>query len=434
MPTYTRSKKDGTDEIDMFVNWEPYQGDISAAANEKHRAISAEYFENTGDTDNDRGYLLYEEEITRGAIPEYSNTDNKNWLTYGRNEIPFTGCRKGSLVKAHSRDKALYETNTWDTGEGTNTGTYYLQYSMANNCLHCGTNEAADSNPAIDGTQNLWRIGIVLVGCGGSCGKDNVKKYDSSSSEWDIKFPGAGGGGACTVWAVLKIRDEVRDTNNNLVICCPKFKIVIPQGPTSEGAAGSGASVTVVAETINGQESSISEYHLFTAGGGGAGGAGSGSSASGGVGGSITINATNSKYHRYIDHMDGKSGAGYRNISIDNESADIDKGEELKFYIKFLDDSMYQQEVWNSTHSFYGTIKEMKDTHGNAWLAVPGGNSYGSGGYIYSEPAPSDKNPADHFKAPGVGGGGIGCANQTSGSDNWQNYNKGGNAYFALYY
>ena len=61
----------------------------------------------------------------------------------------------------------------------------------------------------IPDTDGLWRDGIVLVGCGGTCGKDKRLHYESSSSNWDIKWPGGGGGGGGVGWAILHVRNTI---------------------------------------------------------------------------------------------------------------------------------------------------------------------------------------------------------------------------------
>ena len=131
---------------------------------------------------------------------------------------------------------------------------------------------------------------------------------------------------------------------------------------------------------INGQ-TKHQEFTLASAGGGGGGGKGRKSGAVGGAGGTCTFAAKGDNFI-YCGQQPGKLGGSYAEVDEGNESQDIGSSVEAnEFSITFIPGSG-SKAAGDKSHNGIGTaVKTIVEQEGNVYLAVPGGNSYGNGGY-----------------------------------------------------
>ena len=132
--------------------------------------------------------------------------------------------------------------------------------------------------------------------------------------------------------------------------------------------------------TINGN-TEYQEFTLASAGGGRGGDTGKKSGAVGGTGGTCTF-ATKGDNFIYCGQQPGKNGGSYAEVDEGNESQDIGSSVEAnEFSITFIPGSG-SKAAGDKGHNGIGTdVKTIAEQEGNVYLAVPGGNSYGNGGY-----------------------------------------------------
>ena len=197
-------------------------------------------------------------------------------------------------------------------------------------------------------------------------------------------MPGGGGGGGAILWGIINLE---KSSNLN------KYAIKAGSGGTTQGA--SGKSTTLLLEGIG---------EIAIAGGGLGGSKGSRSGAEGGNGGSCWV--TNDKsYFILCDYREGASlrGGSYNEV---NENGDSSNQQYIgstvpanEFKISFTPNGG-EEPGGSGKHSGIGTtIEEIAASDGAVYLTVPGGNSFGHGGYQ------DDKNIA--IQAPTYGGGGM---------------------------
>ena len=142
----------------------------------------------------------------------------------------------------------------------------------------------------------------------------------------------------------------------------------------------------------------ITESVLASAGGGGGGDTGKKSGAVGGAGGTCTF-VNKSDNFIYCGQQPGKSGGSYSEINEGNEAQDINSSVEAnEFSIAFIPEGS-KEAAGDTSHNGIGTtVKQIAEEKGNVYLAVPGGNSYGHGGYPIGNSS---------FFIPKCGGGGM---------------------------
>lgn len=120
---------------------------------------------------------------------------------------------------------------------------------------------------------------------------------------------------------------------------------------------------------------------LASAGGGRGGGTGKKSGAAGGAGGTCTF-STDKTYFIKCGQKDGEQGGGYSELDVKDENQYIGSSVEANnFEIEFIPGSI-KQDAGSDKHDGVGdTIENIAKEAGHVYLAVPGGNSYGNGGY-----------------------------------------------------
>ena len=120
---------------------------------------------------------------------------------------------------------------------------------------------------------------------------------------------------------------------------------------------------------------------LAIAGGGKGGGTGKKSGAAGGRGGTCTF-STDKTYFIKCGQREGEQGGGYSELDVNNESQSIGSSVEANnFEIEFIPGSR-KLAAGSDKHDGVGdTIENIAQKAGHVYFAVPGGNSYGKGGY-----------------------------------------------------
>ena len=120
---------------------------------------------------------------------------------------------------------------------------------------------------------------------------------------------------------------------------------------------------------------------LAIAGGGKGGGTGKKSGADGGRGGTCTF-STDKTYFIKCDKREGEQGGGYSELDVNNEGQYIGSSVEANnFEIEFIPGSI-KLAAGSDKHDGVGdTIENIAKAAGHVYFAVPGGNSYGNGGY-----------------------------------------------------
>ena len=338
--TIKYSKNETTDVFENFEHWrygEP--------------AIPAElYFLGAGGN----GYQQYFD--TNGyGVQEISAADFKI------NDKPIRGCKKGTVVTAKELARGQYDTEIW-VKDGK---VYYLDPNDFVKELN------TDSIP-------LKRLGIVLVGGGGACGDCKNVEWKNKCHTFDTTMPGGGGGGGGIIWGIINLEKSNQDD---------VYVIKVGTGGGSKGAHGQ-ATILSYKETKT----------LASAGGGKGGGTGKKSGADGGRGGTCT-SSTDKAYFIKCSQREGEQGGGYSELDVNNESQYIGSSVEANnFEIKFIPGSS-TQDAGSDKHDGVGnTIENIAQEAGHVYFAVPGGNSYGNGGYPMG---------ADSLVTPTWGGGGM---------------------------
>lgn len=120
---------------------------------------------------------------------------------------------------------------------------------------------------------------------------------------------------------------------------------------------------------------------LASAGGGKGGGTGKKSGAAGGAGGTCT-SSTDKTYFIKCGQREGEQGGGYSELDVNNENQSVNSiAEASNFEIEFIPGSI-KLAAGSDKHEGVGdTIENIAQKAGHVYFAVPGGNSYGNGGY-----------------------------------------------------
>ena len=335
--TVKYSKNETTD---VFENFEPHHyGDPAIPDNL--------YF--LGTDEKAKGYQQYFDDNKYGFI-EINAVDSNGKQLFEINGKPIRGCAKGSVVKAKKLAEGDYNTNIWIDNDGK---AYYKKDDTKT--------ELKDESGV-----PLKRLGIALVGGGGASGGAKTENWKNNCCNFDTTMPGGGGGGGAILWGIINLE---KSSNLN------KYAIKVGSGGTTQGA--SGKSTTLLLEGIG---------EIAIAGGGLGGSKGSRSGAEGGNGGSCWV--TNDKsYFILCDYRERASlrGGSYNEV---NENGDSSNQQYIgstvpanEFKISFTPNGG-EEPGGSGQHSGIGaTIEEITTSDGALYLAVPGGNSFGNGGY-----------------------------------------------------
>ena len=320
-----------------------------------------------GTDEKAKGYQQYFDNNGYGFI-EINAVDSKGQQLFEINSKPIRGCAKGSVVKAKKLADGDYDTSIWIDDDGK---AYYKK--------HGTKTELKDG----DGTTPK-RLGIALVGGGGASGGAKTENWKNNCCNFDTTMPGGGGGGGAILWGIINLE---KSSNLN------KYAIKVGSGGTTQGA--SGKSTTLLLEGIG---------EIAVAGGGLGGSKGSRSGAEGGNGGSCWV--TNDKsYFILCDYREGASlhGGSYNEV---NENGDSSNQQYIgstvpanEFKISFTPNGGEERGGSGQHRGNGATIEEITASDGALYLDVPGGNSFGHGGYRV------DENTA--IQAPTYGGGGM---------------------------
>lgn len=350
--------KNGT--TDVFENFEPWRYGEPAIP-------TGLYFLGTDEKAN--GYQQYFD--TNGyGVEEVNATDSNSNQLFKINDRPIRGCVKGTVVTAHKLAGWQYNTEIW-----ASNGKIYYKHIKG----------SAVELTTADGTVPK-RLGIALIGGGGACGGTKSVHWKNDCCEFDTEMPGGGGGGGGVVWGIINL--EALKENW-------KYKITVGAGGYSPGASGKDTILSLSGPFTN---NVITESVLASAGGGGGGSTGKKSGAVGGAGGTCTF-VNKSDNFIYCGQQPGKSGGSYSEINEGNEAQDINSSVEAnEFSIAFIPEGS-KEAAGDTSHNGMGTtVKEIAEKKGNVYLAVPGGNSYGNGGYQQIDGA---------LVVPTLGGGGM---------------------------
>lgn len=333
--------KNGT--TDVFENFEPWRYGEPAIPTEL-------YFLGVGGN----GYQQYFD--TNGYGVQEINT-----VDFKINDKPIRGCKKGTVVTAKELARGQYNTEIW-VKDGK---VYYLDPNDFVKELNTG------SIP-------LKRLGIVLVGGGGACGDCKNVEWKNSCHTFDTTMPGGGGGGGGIIWGIINLDKSDQDN---------VYVIKVGEGGGSKGAHGH--------DTILSYKETKT---LAIAGGGKGGGTGKKSGAAGGRGGTCTF-STDKTYFIKCDQREGAQGGGYSELDVNNEGQYIGSSVEANnFEIEFIPGSI-KLAAGSDKHDGVGdTIENIAKEAGHVYFAVPGGNSYGNGGYPMGD---------DSLVFPTWGGGGM---------------------------
>ena len=342
---------------DVFENFEPHHyGDPAIPDNL--------YF--LGTDEKAKGYQQYFDDNKYGFI-EINAVDSNGKQLFEINGKPIRGCAKGSVVKAKKLAEGDYNTYIWVDDDGK---AYYKKD---------GTKTELKDETGVP----LKRLGIALVGGGGASGGAKTENWKNNCCNFDTTMPGGGGGGGAILWGIINLE---KSSNLN------KYAVRVGSGGTTQGA--SGKSTTLLLEGTG---------EIAIAGGGLGGSKGSRSGAEGGNGGSCWV--TNDKsYFILCDYREGASlrGGSYNEV---NENGDSSNQQYIgstvpanEFKISFTPNGG-EEPGGSGQHSGIGaTIEEITTAKGALYLAVPGGNSFGNGGYWVENKT---------ITTPTYGGGGM---------------------------
>lgn len=191
-------------------------------------------------------------------------------------------------------------------------------------------------------------------------------------------MPGGGGGGGGIIWGIINLDKSDQDN---------VYVIKVGAGGGSKGAHGH--------DTILSYKETKT---LAIAGGGKGGGTGKKSGAAGGRGGTCTF-STDKTYFIKCDQREGAQGGGYSELDVKDENQYIGSSVEANnFEIEFIPGSN-KLAAGSDKHDGVGdTIENIAKEAGHVYFAVPGGNSYGKGGYPMGD---------ESLVIPEWGGGGM---------------------------
>ena len=365
---YSKTDPTGTTTTNVFENFEPWRYGEPAIPTEL-------YFLGVGGN----GYQQYFN--TNGyGVQEINATGSDNASLFEINGKPIRGCVKGTVVTAtnilasgHSDVEIWVDDNDiarYKTTDDDNKTKLEKEIKTADGIVP-------------------ERLGIALVGGGGACGGTKSENWNNNCCEFDTEMPGGGGGGGGVIWGIIKLKNLDKNW---------KYTITVGTGGDSPGASGKDTTLLLSGTpTINGKIE-YQEYTLASAGGGGGGSTGKKSGAVGGVGGTCTFAAKGDNFI-YCGQQPGKLGGSYAEVDEGNESQDIGSSVEAnEFSITFIPGSG-SKAAGDKSHNGIGTaVKTIVEQEGNVYLAVPGGNSYGNGGYPIG---------SSSFFIPEWGGGGM---------------------------
>ena len=349
---YSKTDPTGTTTTNVFENFEPWRYGEPAIPTEL-------YFLGVGGN----GYQQYFN--TNGyGVQEINAIGSDNASLFEINGKPIRGCVKGTVVTA---------TNILASGHSD-----VEIWVDDNGIAHYKTTADDDNKTKLEKEIKTAdgivpeRLGIALVGGGGACGGTKSENWNNNCCEFDTEMPGGGGGGGGVIWGIIKLKNLDKNW---------KYTITVGTGGDSPGASGKDTTLLLSGTpTINGKIE-YQEYTLASAGGGGGGSTGKKSGAVGGAGGTCTFAAKGDNFI-YCGQQPGKLGGSYAEVDEGNESQDIGSSVEAnEFSITFIPGSG-SKAAGDKSHNGIGTaVKTIVEQEGNVYLAVPGGNSYGNGGY-----------------------------------------------------
>ena len=348
---YSKTDHTGATTTNIFENFEPWRyGEPAIPAELYFLGVDGNVYQQYFDTNS-------------YGVEEVNATGSDSNQLFKINGKPIRGCIKGTVVTATNMLASGHsDMEIWVDDKGT------AHYKTTDD--DDGTKKEGKITTA-DGTA-LKRLGIVLVGGGGACGSTKSENWNNSCCEFDTEMPGGGGGGGGVIWGIIKLKDLDKNW---------KYTITVGTGGDSRGASGKDT-VLVLSGTpiINGQ-AKHQEFTLASAGGGRGGSTGKKSGAVGGAGGTCTFAAKGDNFI-YCGQQPGKLGGSYAEVDEGNESQDIGSSVEAnEFSIAFVPGSG-SKVAGDKGHNGMGTtVKQIVEKEGNVYLAVPGGNSYGNGGY-----------------------------------------------------
>lgn len=335
--------KNGT--TDVFENFEPWRYG--------EPAIPAElYFLGAGGN----GYQQYFDTSGYG-VQEINTVDFKI------NDKPIRGCKKGTVVTAKELARGQDDTEIW-IEDGT------VRYKGPD-----GWYRQLDTKGV-----KLTRLGIALIGGGGACGDCKKVEWKNSCHTFDTTMPGGGGGGGGIIWGIIDLDKADKNKENKAYV------IKVGKGGRSKGVHGH---ATILSKD---------DKTLASAGGGKGGGTGKKSGAVGGAGGTCT-SSTDKTYFIKCGQREGEQGGGYSELDVNNENQSVNSiAEASNFEIEFIPGSI-KLAAGSDKHDGVGdTIENITQKAGHVYFAVPGGNSYGNGGYPIGD---------ESLVIPEWGGGGM---------------------------
>lgn len=356
---YSKTDSTGATTTNVFENFEPWRYG--------EPAIPAElYFLGTGGN----GYQQYFN--TNGyGVQTVNATGYDNSQLFQINGKPIRGCVKGTVVMANSLASGQSNVNIWVENDKV-----YYQTSNDN------------TKTALKTTDGIIpkRLGIALVGGGGASGGAKTENWKNNCCNFDTTMPGGGGGGGGIIWGIVNLEALSKNW---------KYKITVGTGGDSPGAPGKDTTLSLSEPSTS---SGTREYALAIAGGGFGGSTGKKSGAVGGTGGTCTFAAKSNEFI-ICGQQAGKPGGSYAEINEGNEAQYIGSSVEAnEFSITFIPDSGSKAAGDKSHNGIGTTVKQIVEKEGNVYLAVPGGNSYGWGGYPIGNSS---------FFTPIWGGGGM---------------------------
>lgn len=354
--------KNGT--TDVFENFEPWRYGEPAIPTEL-------YF--LGIDEKAKGYQQYFDNNGYG-VQEINATDSDNMPLFEINGKPIRGCVKGTVVTAKELLRGQSNIELWMEKDVA-----YYKISGKKNKTALKTTDGIIPK----------RLGIALVGGGGACGGTKSENWNNDCCEFDTEMPGGGGGGGGIIWGIVNL--ESLKANE-------KYTVAVGTGGDSQGASGKDTTLSLSGTTTINGNTEYQEFTLASAGGGRGGDTGKKSGAIGGAGGTCTFAAKGDNFI-YCGQQSGKPGGSYAEVNEGNEAQDIGSSvEDNEFSITFIPGSG-SKAAGDKGHNGIGTtVKTIVEQEGNVYLAVPGGNSYGNGGYPIGNSS---------FFIPKWGGGGM---------------------------
>ena len=360
---YSKTDPTGTTTTNVFENFEPWRYGEPAIPTEL-------YFLGAGGN----GYQQYFN--TNGyGVQEVNAVGSDSNQLFQINGKPIRGCVKGTVVTAKELLRGQSDVEIW-----VEDGKVYYQTS----------NDSTKTELTITDGIIPKRLGIALVGGGGASGEAKTENWKNNCCNFNTTMPGGGGGGGGIVWGIINL-EKSSSTN--------KYVITVGSGGAAKGADGQ-STVLWIKSTDKG----IEKVNAVCSAIGGRGGSkGSRKGADGGEGGAYWA-TSNRKEFILCGCYDSASlqGGSYAEVNENGNSDSQYIGSivnDNKFKISFVPNS---GEVTGGSDQHKGigtTVEDMTKANGAVYLTVPGGNSFGNGGYQEDEMA--------EIYAPTYGGGGM---------------------------